>query len=226
MPLAFSPSTSAALELRRGEPPVIADRDGRAALAGDDGCRSCGRSRSASAGMQRSADDAADVVFAQRWSGRSDARIGASTSSLISYDVYFLRKARTSSARSGALQARTRSAPPGSRPCRRNRSAGLRSAGHGTACRRSSAPSPSVSCTSLPAPRSIMDEMLDHLGHQHVAADDGQVGRRVLRLRLLDQALHLDQPCRRRLPISRMPYRLVCSRGTSITATTLPPVSR
>ncbi len=37
-------------------------------------------------------------------------------------------------------------------------------------------------------------EVGDHLGHQHVAADDRQVRRRVLRRRLFHQAEHLDQP--------------------------------
>ena len=36
--------------------------------------------------------------------------------------------------------------------------------------------------------------MADHLGHQHVAADDREVRWRILRRRLLHQPQHLDQP--------------------------------
>ena len=37
-------------------------------------------------------------------------------------------------------------------------------------------------------------QMADHFGHQHIAADDGQVGRRFLNRRLFHQALYGNQP--------------------------------
>ena len=65
MPLGLQPVDQRRLQLRAGQPAVIADRHRAAAAARDDAAEAAADGEGVSRG-QRAADDAADVVFAQR----------------------------------------------------------------------------------------------------------------------------------------------------------------
>ena len=137
------------LELGRGQPPVTADRDALAAGLGQHRGKARPMAR-ASAAEQGLADDAADVVFAQ------DRRIEAmpALQAPIRRSEIVGEDAAQPRPQLRVRAARTRCWLRESRPCRRNRSAGPRSAARGTAGRRAiSRSSASVSWISPPAPR-------------------------------------------------------------------------
>ena len=181
-------------EFGRGQPAVIADRDAPAAGLGQHARRRLGRwrahrPRTASRRRRRGCRIRAG------WSDRNGGRHRHGSRSA----GRSCRMLAERGAELGMLQPEARHWPRDSRPCRRNRSAGPRSAAHGTAGRRRSArSSPSVSWISLPAPGLDSARCSNTSRLEDIAADDRQGRRRLRRLGLLDHALAPHQASRHR----------------------------